>query len=74
MPIHTSLVKRQASRYGLLRVLCKGYPVLMDESSSDMSDTNMDVLFVGNAIMDVLSACDETFLSEHNIERRHEPD
>jgi len=41
----------------------------MDESSADMSDTNMDVLFVGNAIMDVLSACDETFLSEHNIEK-----
>ena len=34
-----------------------------------MSDMTMDVLFVGNAIMDVLSACDETFLSEHDIEK-----
>ena len=34
-----------------------------------MSETNMDVLFVGNAIMDVLSACDEAFLSEHEIEK-----
>ena len=29
----------------------------------------MDVLFVGNAIMDVLSACDETFLTEHDVEK-----
>lgn len=34
-----------------------------------MSDMTMDVLFVGNAIMDVLSSCDETFLSEHDIEK-----
>lgn len=34
-----------------------------------MNDMTMDVLFVGNAIMDVLSACDETFLSEHDIEK-----
>ena len=29
----------------------------------------MDVLFVGNAIMDVLSACDDSFLAEHGIEK-----
>ena len=34
-----------------------------------MSNNDMDVLFVGNAIMDVLGACDDNFLTEHGIEK-----
>ena len=34
-----------------------------------MSNGNIDVLFVGNAIMDVLSSCEEPFLKEHDIEK-----
>ena len=34
-----------------------------------MKNSEIDVLFVGNAIMDVLSSCQETFLIEHNIEK-----
>ena len=34
-----------------------------------MSKADIDVLFVGNAIMDVLSSCEESFLTEHDIEK-----
>ena len=34
-----------------------------------MKNPNIDVLFVGNAIMDVLSSCEESFLTEHCIEK-----
>ena len=34
-----------------------------------MSNVDINVLFVGNAIMDVLSSCEESFLTEHDIEK-----
>ena len=34
-----------------------------------MRNLEIDVLFVGNAIMDVLSSCEESFLKEHDIEK-----
>ena len=34
-----------------------------------MKTSEIDVLFVGNAIMDVLSSCNEAFLTEHCIEK-----
>ena len=34
-----------------------------------MKNLEIDVLFVGNAIMDVLSSCDESFLTERGIEK-----
>jgi sugar/nucleoside kinase (ribokinase family) len=34
-----------------------------------MSNSEIDVLFVGNAIMDVLSSCEDSFLTKHNIEK-----
>ena len=34
-----------------------------------MKTSKIDVLFVGNAIMDVLSSCNESFLTEHCIEK-----
>ena len=34
-----------------------------------MSNDDIDVLFVGNAIMDVLSPCEDSFLTENDIEK-----
>ncbi len=34
-----------------------------------MSNAEIDVLFIGNAIMDVLSSCEESFLKDHDIEK-----
>lgn len=34
-----------------------------------MKNSEIDVLFVGNAIMDVLSSCEESFLKKHDIEK-----
>ena len=34
-----------------------------------MNNSEIDVLFVGNAIMDVLSSCEDNFLTEHGIEK-----
>ena len=34
-----------------------------------MSNVDIDVLFVGNAILDVLSSCEDSFLTDHDIEK-----
>ena len=34
-----------------------------------MSNVDIEVLFVGNAILDVLSSCEDSFLTDHDIEK-----
>lgn len=36
-----------------------------------MSDTRLDVLGIGNAIVDIIARCDDAFLAEHNLPKGH---
>jgi hypothetical protein len=43
--------------------------LLRGESSSFVTQPSIDIVAMGDAIVDVIASCDEAFLDEHNLPR-----